>query len=68
MDSTEVAIEFSSLIVGMSKGQYLLVCAMIDAVGGELRLDPDDFARRALEHPPTLLIDGTSGSVVIRLS
>lgn len=67
MDSVEVANEFADLLVGMSKGGYLLMCAAIDASGGELRINPGDFARRALEAAPTIEVDGTDGSVILRV-
>jgi len=67
MDSVHVANEFAELLVNMSKGGYLLVCAAIDASGGELRVNPGEFARRALEQAPTIEVDGTDGSVILRL-
>ena len=67
MDSVEIANEFASMLVNLTKGQYLLVCAVIDAVGGEVRVNPGDFARRAVEHPPVIEVDGTDGSVILRL-
>ena len=67
MDSVQVANEFAELLVNMSKGGYLLMCAAIDASGGELRVNPTDFARRALEHAPLIEVDGTDGSVILRL-
>ena len=62
-----MANEFAELLVNMSKGGYLLMCAAIDASGGELRVNPTDFARRALEHAPLIEVDGTDGSVILRL-
>ena len=67
MDSVEVANEFADLLVHMSKGGYLLVCAAIDAAGGELRVNPGEFARRALEQAPVIEVDGTDGSVILSL-
>jgi hypothetical protein len=67
MDSVQVANEFADLLVGMSKGGYLLMCAAIDASGGELRINPGDFARRALEQAPMIEVDGTDGSVILRV-
>ena len=67
MDSVEVANEFANLLVNMSKGGYLLVCAAIDAAGGELRINPDQFARRALEAAPVIEVDGTDGSIILSL-
>ena len=67
MDSVEVANEFAQLLVNMSKGGYLLVCAAIDAAGGELRINPDHFARRALEKAPVIEVDGTDGSIIMTL-
>jgi len=67
MDSVEVANEFADLLVNMSRGGYLLVCAAIDASGGELRVHPGDFARRALEQAPVIEVDGTDGSVILRV-
>jgi hypothetical protein len=67
MDSLQVADEFANLLVNMSKGAYLLMCAAIDASGGELRVNPGDFARRALEKAPVIEVDGTDGSVILRV-
>jgi hypothetical protein len=67
MDSVEVANEFANLLVNMSKGGYLLMCAAIDAAGGELRVNPNDFARRALQQAPVIEVDGTDGSVILRI-
>jgi hypothetical protein len=43
------------------------LCAAIDASGGELRIHPEDFARRALAQAPEIEVDGTDGSVVLRV-
>jgi len=67
MDATLVAQEFADLLLTMSKGQYLLMCAAIDASGGELRVNPGDFARRAMEHAPIIEVDGMDGSVIMRV-
>lgn len=67
MDSVQVANEFADLLVHMSKGGYLLVCAAIDAAGGELRINPDQFARRAMEQAPVIEVDGTDGSIILTL-
>ncbi len=67
MDSVEVANEFADILVHMSKAGYLLMCAAIDAAGGELRVNPGDFARRALEKAPVVEVDGTDGSVILRV-
>lgn len=67
MDSVVVANEFAELLQNMSRGGYLLVCAAIDASGGELRIHPADFARRALAQAPEIEVDGTDGSVVLRV-
>jgi hypothetical protein len=67
MDSVQVANEFADLLVNMSKGGYLLVAAAIDASGGELRVNINDFARRALEQAPVIEVDGMDGSVILRV-
>ncbi len=67
MDSESVANEFADLLVHMDKGAYLLICAAIDAAGGELRINPADFARRALEQAPLIEVDGTDGSIIMKL-
>jgi len=67
LDSEIVANEFAELLVGMSKGGYLLMCAAIDSAGGELRIHPGDFARRAMERAPVIEVDGTDGSVILKV-
>lgn len=67
MDSIKVADEFADLLTHMSKGGYLLMCAAIDASGGELRVNPGDFARRAMEQCPVIEVDGTDGSIILRV-
>ena len=67
MDSVTIADEFADLLVHMDKGAYLLVCAAIDAAGGELRINPADFASRAIEQAPIIEVDGTDGSILMRL-
>jgi hypothetical protein len=56
-----LADELVALIQAMGKGPYLVLCAALRAVGGEITIDPDELAKDALRLPPRVEVD-TSGA------
>lgn len=57
----------ADLLRSLNKGQYLILCEAIRQAGGEIRIDPNEFALATAAPNPKLNIDASDGPILIRL-
>lgn len=67
MNSEILADELAALIQSMTKGQYLLLCAAIEANGGQLVIDPDAMIVEAHRMPPRIEVEALEHTIRIKL-
>lgn len=67
IDTAQLADELAAQVQAMNKGQYLLLCAAIEASGGTVDLDPVHLANEALRMPPRIEIESTDDRITLRL-
>ena len=66
MSSLPAGEAIAAIIKTMDCGQYLLLVMAIRAAAGDVRMDPDEFAREPLELPHRMIINAGDRTVVLR--